>query len=155
MAGDVRQFIRRQGVVVRYATAAAGGAVPALAAFHEIAHLQGQLTVNDSKNTVTVRDFDSDASSFDLQYPDGRTGSVTWALNLVPGDAEHQRLLTDYEEGNVGYLWVDAADGNGTARFTEAFVGQIQTFPRTYNQDNVATGSLTFLIQDTFTPPTA
>lgn len=155
MAGDVRQFIRRSGVTVRYATATGSG-VPALADFDEIAHLQGQLTVNDSRNAVTVRDFDSNEVTFDLQYVDGRTGSVTFGLNLVPSDAIHQALKTDYDTAAVGYLWVDASDGKATAsKFTEAFVGQIQTFPRNYNQDNVATGNLTFLIQDTFTPPTA
>lgn len=153
MAGDVRQFIRRQGVTVRYATAPAGGAAPAFADYHEIGHIQGNLTVNDQKNTVTVRDFDTDATAFDLQYADGRTGSVTFGLNLVPGDAEHKRLKTDYAAGNVGYLWVDAVDGLGTNRFTEAFIVTLQTFPRTYTQDNVATGNVTFLISSEYTPP--
>lgn len=147
-------FIRRGGVTVYIAPLTAGAAPATLAGYTDVAHIQGNVAINDSRGTVTVKDFDTDEDSFDLQYTDGRTGSVTHNLNLVPGDTEHQLLRTNYKANAVFALLIVAEDGTGANSFTDAYEVQIQTFPRTYNESGVATGAITYLIHDEITPPT-
>ncbi len=150
----VDQFIRRGGVTVYIADLTAGAAPAAITGYTDIAHIQGNVQINDQRGTVTVKDFDTDEDAFDLQYTDGRTGSVSHNLNLVPGDTEHQLLLTNYKANKVFALVVVAANGDGTARLVDAYEVQIQTFPRTYNESGVATGQITYLIHDEITAPT-
>lgn len=156
MAGDVRQFIRRSGVSVKYASAPAGGAAPTnLAAYSEIAHIEGNVTVNDQKNVVTVKEFSTQRSQFDLQYTDGRTGSIAIMLNLVPSDTGFTALRTDYQAGTLGYLMITANDEKATPNGLKFdYIVECSQFNVTLNQDNVATGSLNFVIQDVFTRPT-
>lgn len=149
------KFITREGVTVYIAALIAGVAPAALTGYAEVAHIQGSVTINDQRGTVTVKDFDTDADAFDLMYTDGRTGTITHNLNLVPSDTQHQALKTRYKENDTFALLIVAKDSQGTPTgFIDAFEVQISTFPRTYNESGVATGSITYIIHDELTAPT-
>jgi len=149
------KFITREGVTVYIAPLTAGAAPAALSSYTEVAHIQGSVTINDQRGTVTVKDFDTDADAFDLQYTDGRTGTVTHNLNLVPSDTQHQALKTRYKNNDIFALVIVAKDSQGTPTgFIDAYEVQIQTFPRTYNESGVATGAVTYIIHDEITAPT-
>lgn len=147
-------FIRRGGVTVYIADLTAGAAPTALTGYTDVAHIQGNVTINDQRGTVTVKDFDTDEDAFDLQYTDGRTGSVAHNLNLVPGDTEHKLLIANYKANKVFALLIVAEDGTGNNSLVDAYEVQIQTFPRTYNESGVATGAITYLIHGEIAAPT-
>lgn len=152
----ISDFIRRDGVTLYMGALTAGEAPTALTGYTEITHIQGNLQINDSRNTITVKDFGTDYTSFDLQAVDGRTGSISHNLNLVPSDVQHQALKTNYENATPFALLIVAKDGKGTGggKYVDAYEVQIQTFPRTYNESGVATAQITYMINGLITPPT-
>lgn len=151
---SIRDYVRRSGVTVAYAPYGTGDAP---GTFAEIGHITGDVSISDSRNMVTVREFSTDRKSFDLQYGDGRTGSVSLTLNLVPSDAGFQALKDDYENGDEGFLYIRGFDEKGTPTGVEYRLNvMVQTFPVTFRQDGVASVQVTFAITGTgtFTAPT-
>ena len=151
----VDQYILRSGVGVYMGALTAGVAPAALAGYDKIAHIQGNVQINDQRNTVTVKEFDSSLTAFDLQFVDGRNGSISHNLNLVPGDPEHQALLDNYDNATTFALCIVMSDGKATAnKIIRTYEVQIQNLPLTLNESGVSTGQITYLIQDKITNPT-
>ena len=150
---SISDYVRRAGVTIAYAPTTAGVA----GTFAEIGHISGDVSINDSRTMVTVREFGTARTQFDLQYADSRTGSVGFSLNLVPSDAGFIALKADYEDGDEGFLYIAGMDEKGTPTgITYKLAVTIQQFNVQFRQENVAMVQINFAITGTatFTTPT-
>lgn len=150
----IKDYVRRSGVIVAYAPY---GASDAPGTFLKIGHISGDVQVNDSRTMVTVREFGTSRTQFDLQYADSRTGSVGLSVNLVPADASFILLKNEYEAGNEGFLYITGVDEKGTpTSITYKLTVTNQQFNAQFRQENVAMVQINFAITGTasFTTPT-
>lgn len=146
-------YVRRKGVRVMLSP---DQATPAFVTIKD--HISGSVTINDSRNTVTVREFGTDYSDFDLMYTDGRTGTVSLTVNMVPSDPGYDAIYDLYQANGYGLLFIEALDENTTPTgHTWKYNVQVSQFNATLNVDNVSQVSVTFIINSlgTFTTPTA
>lgn len=142
-------YVRRKGVRVLFAPEVAG----APGTFVTIKdHISGSVTVNDSRSTQTVREFGTGYSDFDLTYSDGRSGTVSLTVNLVPTDPGYAALRAAYEANSYGYLFIEGLDESATpVGDTYKFGVQLSQFNVTFNTDNVSQAAITFVINGTAT----
>lgn len=147
---SITSLVKRDGVTIKTSP------VSGTPTWTTVANINGNVSISDSRNTVTVRDFSSPYTDYDLQFVDGRTGTVTLNLNLAPGDTGFVDLKSAYENNSPRYLYVSAQDEAGTPNKMEyKFETLIQNFSVTLNQDNVAQVAVTFNVTGTaaFTSP--
>ena len=86
-----KNYIRRSGVAIAYARE--GGP------FFEIGHISGDISISDDKNFVEVREFGTSRNAYTMNFVDGKSGSVSFQLNLVPTNSAFQALRADNEAG--------------------------------------------------------
>ncbi|EYB69048.1 hypothetical protein DEIPH_ctg011orf0012 [Deinococcus phoenicis] len=147
-------YVRRKGVRVLYAPEAAG----APGTFTTIKdHISGNVSINDTRQTQTLREFGTDYGDFDMTWAEGRSGTVSLTINMVPSDPGYDALHDAYEANSYGYLFIEALDELATPTgHTLKYAVQLSQFNVTLNMDNVAQVAVTFVIQGvaTFTTPT-
>lgn len=153
--GKVDKYVRRTGVTLYMAALTGGTAPTALTGYTEIAHIDGDININDQRGTVTVRSFNDSMDSFDLQYVDGRTGTITHGVHLVPGEPEQLALIDNYDNGTVFAVCLVARDSQAVAnKFVRTYEVQLSTLPLNFKLSGVSSGSLTYLIHDKIANPT-
>ena len=134
-----KNYIRRSGVVIAYSRE--GGS------FFEIGHISGDISISDDKNFVEVREFGTSRNSYTMNFVDGKSGSVSFQLNLVPTDSAFQALRADNEADAEGLLYIRAYNELGTPTgFEWKFRVILSGMPVTLAMGGVATANLNFRI---------
>ena len=141
-----KNYIRRSGVAIAYARESSTTAgTPGT--FFEIGHISGDISISDDKNFVEIREFGTSRNAYTMSFVDGKSGSVSFQLNLVPTDSAFQALRADNEADAEGYLYIRAYNELGTPTgFEWKFRVILSGMPVTLAMGGVATANLNFRI---------